>query len=83
MPALIRYLNGHGRNALHTAAEFGRSVQVVCKLLKLGVDCTAQNDAEQTPADVAREKGHTLLAQLLDRAAQDKQQQQQQQQQQA
>ena len=52
------------------------SVQVICKLLKLGADPLAKDAAGQTPADLARATDQTLIAQLLDRAAQDTQQQQ-------
>ena len=48
------------------------SVQVICKLLKLGADPLAKDATGQTPADLARAMEQTLIAQLLSRAAQDK-----------
>ena len=48
-----------------------RSAPLLCRLIKMGVNQDARTVHGQTPADKAREKGHTLLAQLLDRAAQD------------
>ena len=62
-----------GWSVLHTAVNYKRPVRVICKLLKLGVDPLAKNNNDQTPADLARAEGQTLIAQLLDRAAQDKQ----------
>ena len=47
------------------------AVQVVCKLIKLGVSVLTKNTAGQTPANLARAKDQTMLAQLLDRAARD------------
>ena len=47
-------------------------MQLLCALIKEGVDSTAVNDGGQTPGDVAREAGHALQATLLDRAADDK-----------
>jgi hypothetical protein len=60
-----------GYSVLHTAVVAGKSMQVMCKLLKLGADPLAKDADRQTPADLARSKGQTLIAQLLDRAAQD------------
>jgi ankyrin repeat protein len=60
-----------GWNCLHMCAERGSSMQVTCQLIQLGADPAALSTTGQTPADVARANGHTLLAQLLDRATQD------------
>ena len=60
-----------GYSVLHSAVECERPVQVICKLLKLGADPLANNTAGQTPADLVRAEGKALIAQLLDRAAQD------------
>ena len=84
MSALVQYQDTDGDNALHDAAHEGKPVPLICALIKEGVDPAAMNSAGQTPADLAREAGHTLQATLLDRAAEDKrkrdlQQQQQQQ----
>ena len=56
---------------LYRAVQAKRPVQVFCKLLKLGADPLAKDKNGQTPADLARAEGQTLIAQLLDRAAQD------------
>ena len=64
-----------GITLLHSAVKQRRPVQVICKLLKLGADPLAKAVNGQTPADLARASGQTLIAQLLDRATQDTQQQ--------
>ena len=51
--------------ALHTAVHRERPLPVLCALIKLGVDCSARNAAGQTAADVARENGLKMHAQLL------------------
>ena len=61
-----------GGNALHYGAEYGKAVPLICALIKEGVNPAARNKAGQTPAEVAREAGHTLQATLLERAADDK-----------
>jgi len=58
-------------SVLHSAVAAKRPVQVSCKLLKLGADPLAKDGDDQTAADLARAEGQTLIAQLLDRAAQD------------
>ena len=60
-------------SVLHSAVRMKRPVQVICRLLKLGADPLAKDAAGQTPAEYARAEGQTLIAQLLDRAAQDTQ----------
>ena len=72
MSALVDCLDHQGNNALHAAARDGKAVPLICALIKEGVDPTAINDAGQTPAETAREAGHTLHVTLLDRAADDK-----------
>ena len=72
MPTLVQSQTDGRNNALHTAAHQGKAVPLICALIKEGVDPTVRNDAGQTPADLAREAGHTLQASLLDRAADDK-----------
>ena len=73
LPLLLQIRTETGNSVLHSAIKRDRPVPVICKLLKLGVDPLAKNRHGQTPADLARSKGQTLIAQLLDRAAQDKQ----------
>ena len=62
---------------LHITAKLRRSVRIICQLLKLGTNPLAKDNNELTPAYLARASEQTLIAQLLDRAAQDTQQQQQ------
>ena len=45
--------------------------QVICRMIKLGMDCTALDADGRTPAEYARAEGLTLIAQLLDRATRD------------
>ena len=66
-----RFMFADGSNALHSAARHGKAVPLICALIKEGVDPAATNDAGQTPAEAAREAGHTLHATLLERAADD------------
>ena len=61
-----------GQRVLHSAVKAQRPVHVICKLLKLGADPLVLNLAGQTAAELARAQGQTLIAQLLDRAAQDR-----------
>ena len=62
-----------GYFVLHSAVINKRPVQVICKLLKLGADSLAKDNDGQTVAEFARASGQTLMAKLLDRAAQDTQ----------
>ena len=66
-----KVLGSSGYSVLHSAVQGKRPVQVICKLLKVGADPLAKDAAGQTPADLARATGQTLIAQLLDRAATD------------
>ena len=72
MSALIEMQTATGDNPLHSVAHHGKGVPVICALIKEGVNPAARNRTGRTPADVAREAGHTLQATLLDRAADDK-----------
>ena len=60
---------------MHSAVKKQRPVRIICKLLKLGADPLAKDADGQTAADLARATDQTLIAQLLDRAAQDTQKQ--------
>lgn len=51
--------------ALHTAAFVGHRA-IVELLLEKGADPAARTTAGKTPADVARERGHAEIAQLLE-----------------
>ena len=62
-----------GFNVLHMVCRHTDpkpTAAVVCGLIKAGVDLTARCDGPNgfTPAQLARHLGHTLIAQLLDRA---------------
>ena len=62
-----------GNSILHKAVTLvRRSMRLLCSLMRAGADVLATNDAGQTPAELARAEGKVLLAQLLDRAAQDR-----------
>lgn len=65
---LILAQNNRGETALHLAAQFGQN-EIVQILLAHGADSTIQNNDHQTPAAVAREKGHSALADMLDQRA--------------
>lgn len=53
-----------GFTALH-AAGFNGSMELVTLLLERGADPSIQTDEGQTAADLAREKDHEVIAQLL------------------
>eukprot|EP00953_Heterococcus_sp_UTEX-ZZ885_P005533 3450-Heterococcus_DN1.PRE.1 len=58
-------------NCLHTAAAHNYSPAVVCLLIKAGAKLSAVNSHRQTAADVARSRGHSMLASLLTQAVQE------------
>jgi ankyrin repeat protein len=60
-----------GDTALHLAARHGYSAREVCLLIKAPAKINTVNRAEHTPQQVAEISGHTLLATLLTRVAQD------------
>jgi uncharacterized protein len=60
-----------GGTCLHTAAALNYPAPVICLLIKAGVDLRAVNSKGKTAAAVAHDKGNTLAAALLDRAARD------------
>jgi ankyrin repeat protein len=59
-----------GDTCLHVAARHNYRAPVLCLLIKAGADLHAVNKAGKTAAQLAHDKGHTLTAQLLNRAAQ-------------
>jgi ankyrin repeat protein len=61
----------NGDTCLHAAAARGLCAPVLCLLIKAGADLHAVNSAGKTSAVVAHDAGHTLVEQLLNRAAQD------------
>jgi ankyrin repeat protein len=61
-----------GNTCLHVAAKHKWSAPMVCLLvlIKAGADLYAVNSAGKTAAQLAHDRGHTLIEQLLSRAAQ-------------
>jgi ankyrin repeat protein len=59
-----------GDTCLHVAAGHKTSAAVLCLLIKAGADLQAVNKEGQTAAQIAHERGNTLIEQLLNRAAQ-------------
>ncbi|MGE0884646.1 MAG: ankyrin repeat domain-containing protein [Blastocatellales bacterium] len=53
-----------GWTALHAAAAHG-SIELINLLIRYDADRNAKNDDGKTPADLAKEKGHTAAAKLL------------------
>jgi ankyrin repeat protein len=68
----VQAVTSRGNTCLHVAARHGYSAPVVCLLIKAGADLHAANGAGSTAAQVAHAAGHTLIEQLLNRAAQGK-----------
>ncbi|RKE47103.1 ankyrin repeat protein [Sphingobacterium detergens] len=63
--AQVNALNGSNRNtALHIAATNG-DIEIVKELLRFGVNPMLKNRYEETAKDIALEKGHTLIADLI------------------
>jgi ankyrin repeat protein len=60
-----------GNTCLHTAAACNHPASVLCLLIKAGVTLHAVNRDGKTAAAVAHDKGNTLAAALLNRAAKD------------
>jgi ankyrin repeat protein len=59
-----------GDTCLHAAAKHKWSVPMICLLIKAGVNLHAVNSRGKTAAQLARDRGYTLIEQLLNRAAQ-------------
>jgi uncharacterized protein len=66
----VQAVTSRGNTCLHVAAQHGYSAPVVCLLIKAGADLHAVNREGKTAAQVAHYAGHTLIEQLLNRAAQ-------------
>jgi uncharacterized protein len=66
----VRVTTYAGDTCMHLAARHSLPVPVVCLLIKAEVDLHAVNHQGMTAAEVAHEKGNTLIEQLLIRAAQ-------------
>eukprot|EP00953_Heterococcus_sp_UTEX-ZZ885_P002158 1680-Heterococcus_DN1.PRE.4 len=61
--------NDAGNTCLHLAAKHELPVPVICLLIKAGADLHAANNEGHTAAQIAHDKGYTLIEQLLNRAA--------------
>jgi ankyrin repeat protein len=66
----MQAVTNRGNTCLHVAAQHGYTAPVVCLLIKAGADLHAVNSVGKTAAQVAHYAGHTLIEQLLNRAAQ-------------
>ena len=64
---------GENSTALHLAVKSKMTVQIIGRLLKIGIDVSAKDKDNQTAADLARTANNTMLATLLDRAAEKQQ----------
>jgi uncharacterized protein len=62
-----------GDTCLHTAVRHECLVPMICLLIKAGADLHAVNNEGKTAAQIAHDKGYTLIEQLLNRAAQQQQ----------
>jgi ankyrin repeat protein len=66
----VHVTNDLGDTCLHTAAKHKLPAPVLCLLIKAGTDLHAVNNDGQTAAQLAHNRGYTLIEQLLNRAAQ-------------
>eukprot|EP00953_Heterococcus_sp_UTEX-ZZ885_P039712 20348-Heterococcus_DN1.PRE.1 len=67
----VHVTNDAGNTALHIAAKHKWSASMLCLLIKAGANLHALNNEGKTAEQIAHECGHTLLEQLLNRAARD------------
>jgi uncharacterized protein len=66
----VHVTTDNGDTCLHKAAAHGYVAPVVCLLIKAGVDLHAVNKEGKIAAQLAHDTEHTLIEQLLNRAAQ-------------
>jgi ankyrin repeat protein len=66
----VHLTNNVGDTCLHSAARHNYKAPVLCLLIKAGADITAVNSEGKTAAQIAHDRGYTLIEQLLNRAAQ-------------
>jgi ankyrin repeat protein len=66
----VQAVTNRGNTCLHVAARHGYSAPLLCLLIIAGADLHAVNSEGKTAAEVAHAAGHTLIEQLLNRAAQ-------------
>lgn len=65
----VHALTDTGNSCLHAAAAHSKPVSVICLLIKEGVDVHALNLEGKTAAQIAHDKGFTLIETLLNRVA--------------
>src|SRR6185437_3330077 len=66
----VHKTNARGDTCLHVAARHKLSAAALCLLIKAGTDLHAVNNEGNTAAQLAHDRGYTLIEQLLNRAAQ-------------
>jgi uncharacterized protein len=66
----VHVTSGAGETCLHVAAKHNWKAPMLCLLIKAGADLHAVNKHGKTAAQLAHNKDHTLIEQLLNRAAQ-------------
>lgn len=66
----VHVANSAGDTCLHVAAKHNWKAPMLCLLIKAGADLHAVNKHGKTAAQLAHDRGHALIEQLLNRAAQ-------------
>jgi ankyrin repeat protein len=66
----VHVTNDVGDSCLHAAAKHNWTAPMLCLLIKAGADLHAVNNEGKTAAQLAHNRGYTLIEQLLNRAAQ-------------
>jgi uncharacterized protein len=61
----VHVTNAAGDTCLHVAARHSYAAPVLCLLIKAGVDLLAVNSSGKTAAQLAHDRGHVLIEQLL------------------
>jgi ankyrin repeat protein len=67
----VHMTNNAGDTCLHVAAKHNWKAPLICLLIKAGADLHAVNNESKTAAQLAHDRGHTLVKLLLIRAARD------------
>jgi ankyrin repeat protein len=66
----VHVTNEAGDTCLHVAAKHNWKAPLMCLLIRAGADLHAVDNEGKTATQLAHDKGHTLIEQLLNRAAQ-------------
>jgi uncharacterized protein len=66
----VHITNSAGDTCLHVAAKHNWKAPMLCLLIKAGADLHVVNNEGKTAAELAQDRGHALIEQLLVRAAQ-------------